>query len=506
MNSFNRLYFEQQKKLPNFFGYAKEVAWNEKLLEKLAQSYDFSIEELDEALKTYAEDTLQIDSYLQYKNCYKCFLYFLTRGKKTEEEKESAYIYYEKYAFAFEKIKFVNFVKEIFEKYKKKVVANENASDYLKEFSINLYDLYHLISIVPELSIYQNIIVSQAKLYYDLCSSVHFDDQEIERLALQYHLSSLQFLTLANLYSTKILHFDLFKQSYLFPKNHYSNKSYEVLDTLVNEEDSEKIQKAILDANIVQQNISVFCYCYHSEMELKDQQALEKKLLRHLRIVQQRKLDIAGQIHHLNATPYEPFSQEYIKSSLDLDEYLKQKGITRSTFLARLRKSSDSDLVLKVREKINQEKINSLDYVAEYCKEIVSYLIHGYPNKETVRKFTLFDYFTLYPDLRLQDININKLSLTSEEKKVLNKFLAPLRANVTMPKEKVLQLKLEFHSEKDKDGFPIKGTGIVVTEEELDLIVNYLTSHNIPLVNSIVNIAAREYVDGNLVIDTLQKR
>ena len=62
MNSFNRLYFEQQKKLPNFFGYAKEVAWNEKLLEKLAQSYDFSIEELDEALKTYAEDTLQIDS------------------------------------------------------------------------------------------------------------------------------------------------------------------------------------------------------------------------------------------------------------------------------------------------------------------------------------------------------------------------------------------------------------------------------------------------------------
>ena len=118
----------------------------------------------------------------------------------------------------------------------------------------------------------------------------------------------------------------------------------------------------------------------------------------------------------------------------------------------------------------------------------------------------MFDYFTLYPDLRLQDININKLSLTSEEKKVLNKFLAPLRANVTMPKEKVLQLKLEFHSEKDKDGFPIKGTGIVVTEEELDLIVNYLTSHNIPLVNSIVNIAAREYVDGNLVIDTLQKR
>ena len=45
-----------------------------------------------------------------------------------------------------------------------------------------------------------------------------------------------------------------------------------------------------------------------------------------------------------------------------------------------------------------------------------------------------------------------------------------------------------------------------MTEEELDLIVNYLTSHNIPLVNSIVNIAAREYVDGNLVIDTLQKR
>ena len=506
MNNFNRFYFDERKKLPYIFGYAKQIVWNKDQLEKLSQNYGSSFEEVDEALKIFAEEDLQIDSYLQYKTCYPCFLAFFTQEEKTEEEKENAYLYYKKYALSFEKKKFENFVKDILAKYKKKIITNENASGYLKEWSINLYDLYQLIHIMPELSLYQNFLIDQAKVYYELCASVHFDLEEIQKLALNEVLNSEQILTLANLYARNILHFDILNQTHLYKRNVYSSPVYKILDELIEEEDDSKIEQAFLEANISHLDVTIFCYGYHWEMEEEKRKTVEKKFLRHLKKLHQKKMDVIAKMHQLNLVPYEPYFQEYVNSSLSLEEFLKQKNLIKSTFLARLRKSSDMDLVLKVREKVNQEKIKSLDYIIETCKEIASYLIQGYPNGDTVKKFTLFDYFILYPELNLQDVNLNKLALTSEEKKVLNKFLNPLRANVTMPKEKVLQLKLEFHSKKDKDGFPIKGTGIIINEEELELIADYLTSHNIPLVNSIVNIAAREYVDGNLVIDTLQKR
>ena len=53
---------------------------------------------------------------------------------------------------------------------------------------------------------------------------------------------------------------------------------------------------------------------------------------------------------------------------------------------------------------------------------------------------------------------------------------------------------------------PIKGTGIILNEDEIALIIRFMETNNIPLYDMLFSIAVQRYINNTLDISLQEKR
>ena len=121
--------------------------------------------------------------------------------------------------------------------------------------------------------------------------------------------------------------------------------------------------------------------------------------------------------------------------------------------------------------------------------------------------FNSIDYYQLF-DIPLDELykKVDDISIKLDIKviKLIKYFAGPyyLKRNYPLNDRDVrLILKeiKETRCERDENGFPIRGTGIILTREEKIQILDYLRDNNIPGINkNVYKDACEKYMDGKL--------
>ena len=186
------------------------------------------------------------------------------------------------------------------------------------------------------------------------------------------------------------------------------------------------------------------------------------------------------------------FLNNYINSQKSYKyqiEYCRKLGVRHDMLkselyiLSKSGLASDKELYDLCIEKINNDnEIGSSD-VNAVAFVIADYIINGVNSDGRIRNFDLIDYYTL------TNVNYNEICKSLEKKlerkdyvKIKRFFAANDKlCKFLMNSKKAVDLDIEFNCKKDKDGFPIAGTGRKLTEEERIEILNLFDRYNIPL-------------------------
>ena len=170
-------------------------------------------------------------------------------------------------------------------------------------------------------------------------------------------------------------------------------------------------------------------------------------------------------------------------------EYCDDNDISYSYFINKLnileKSENEDDVVLYklCREKIEADRKKGSTYNYSLARIIADYIINGIPTDNGLREFDLIDYYSL------TDVNLRNVLTESKQflsKSEVRKFGAIVSNNERL-KKSILTSKngfnfdIEFDCQKDKDGFPIPGTGRRVTDEEKENIISLFEKYNIPV-------------------------
>ena len=127
--------------------------------------------------------------------------------------------------------------------------------------------------------------------------------------------------------------------------------------------------------------------------------------------------------------------------------------------------------------------------------KLIEYLKYGYQN----RPFDLLDYYLeiKIPQLKIRE-QLNKIP--EEAKLLIERFFVTNRIIQVNP-EVLLKNNLEFYCKLDKNRIPISNTGIELTEEEKERVLNFLIQNNVPLSLNLFNLAVQRYLNKDLYIE-----
>ena len=74
-------------------------------------------------------------------------------------------------------------------------------------------------------------------------------------------------------------------------------------------------------------------------------------------------------------------------------------------------------------------------------------------------------------------------------------------------KDNILNTSFEFFSLKDENGFPLQGTGKILSRAEKEKVIDYLDHYCIPFYDVVVDLAMRLYANHSLELNqALQQR
>ncbi len=90
------------------------------------------------------------------------------------------------------------------------------------------------------------------------------------------------------------------------------------------------------------------------------------------------------------------------------------------------------------------------------------------------------------------------------EKNYLYFYIMEIIKDQKITPESLLTLHIETDCQKDKDGKSIYGTGKILTNDEILLIVDYLNHLNIPLTTLTFSAGVNRYLNGKIIKDSLQ--
>lgn len=500
---FSMLNTEESKKI---FEEAKQSLWDNKKLNQIAKEHYLSLSELDQLIIDYATKHYNIsaDDFKKYKTYYRNFRRFLTLENINYFQRKYAYHYYQNYATPEEKEEFEYLVQNILVK----IIHNSNTSEALDAFletsNLSDYDLYFFTtvqSIVPSI---KEKFLARFKKYYDGCLKYNFAVVDIKKEAVKLKLKSEDYIFLARVYAKEVLHME--GELKRIEENHYTKPVYDVLQNIQFETDLAKIEETLEQENVKPNDISVFCYCVNSKLPKEDQKSLEKKLLECLRVVQAKRI-AKGQKKSSMVAPDYSLYYEYLNQDLDFIHFCNLKGINFKSFRYVYKTLKNPELAAKLSERIKKETIDSINAQVYWCKELIETIQNGITINGVQRKFNLFDYFYYFGEYQIHRIFLPKLPLPQPEKTILSKFFAPLKRANYMNKNIILRSVYEFHPQLDKKGAPIKGSGRILSREELQEIIDIFEARNIPFYDILINVATRCYANHSLIEEmSLQRK
>ena len=473
----------------------KKSSWN---IKGIAKNYFVSPKVIRKIMDDHFEYVLGIhDKDMEkYMYSFSCFQKFLDHQKLKVTERREVYYYYTHFASSSEKEQLESYASNLLHTIINMLKKHMPLSPYLDVLNMNDFDLYTLLSSLREFSNEEKLLFFQhLKPYYEYCQSVHFKRPMIREEALKSNILIEEYLSLSKAYQD---HFALDSQLEL----EKSVEQIPLLDQIKDEKNELKIQDFLLSNQICKADISYYCYQYRQDLSLKEQNTLEKQLLSVLKKTFEERKEIYPTLNGL----YDIIYKDYLANPLTLKEFCLTHDLPLEYVQLGLNKIGDRNLVLKVKERLDQEKENTKSNKMALCRQIIQHINEGVPFQHGVRPFNLLDYFLTYAYSSLHVMHsLAHLPLTGDERKTLNLFFGPLRHSKVLTRQTVLNTTFEFQTLKDEQGFPIQGTGILVSEEAILQILDLFEQHQIPLYDCLIYIAAKEYANGHFVsLNSLQ--
>lgn len=491
-----------EKRANRCFVEAKKVFWNSDIMKKMAKIEGVSFEELTEIIHDYARDVLglQEDDFRKYKETYKLFQRFIHQSIVFKNSNELATIYYLKYANAEEKKAFEDYVLKIMEQLRKA----QNEDDYrqiLLDLKWSDYNLYYFSQIIPMDQESKYMILKRLKPYYDYAVFVSFAAGAIRKQAFQLYLSKKEFDFLVVVYAREVLHIENIEEQMqdVRRKSQFARKIYFALDSVIDSFDKDKTKEILIQYQAGVGVIYDYCYAYHSFSRDKSKKKMEDFLITcYHELIQERK-----NMHLEQFVPvdYDSILKDFVLSDEDSSNFSINKGFSPSYVRHCLKYVKDKDLEAQVREKLHQEVEKRCQETSDLCREVLKCIANGCGNEEVWREFTLVDYFRMFPSANIHQSPLTSTNLSVKEKTTLKIFFKSLKNANRLGKDNILNTTFEFYSLKDENGFPIQGTGKILSVEEKEKVIAYLDMYRIPFYDVVVNLAMKLYVDHSLELD-----
>lgn len=185
-------------------------------------------------------------------------------------------------------------------------------------------------------------------------------------------------------------------------------------------------------------------------------------------------------------------------------EFCVENGIDIRTFESYIKilNKYDNELYDKYIEKIEIDKRKRYYVILNTIKNISKLIENGILNKNgEMRKFDLLDYYLITKLSFDELIDLSQEVLNKDELKKIRVFVNINRGfthtNAKYINE-LLNSNLEVGFQKDENGYPIDGTGRIITKDEKQLILDYLKKYKIPINSKTFNLTLKRYISGDL--------
>lgn len=484
-----------QENASHIFLEAKKGLWENHLMNKLARKYFLTFHELKVLLEVVAKEEYNLSSidFAKYKLSYKCLKKFLSQNRLKSWERKKAYSYIENYATKNEITYFKKYVNSLLKEIIPFLKEDEVFDEKLKEMNLNTYDLLVFITNTTlDVSIKKRIIAKFRK-YYEYALQENFMNKNMEEQAKIWDMSVLDILSLAKYYGTYVLKIENIEEAISSYKHlkFFSSPSYQLLESLKDKSIEEMIE-CFKTTKVTAEKISNFCYAIHLELSKEEQRKLEQTFLKALKSSCERKVAVKKEQD-------DSIYYEYLSSSYDFKEFCKLKNTTTNYFKNRIKQLKNKLLQERVISRVEKETAQMNENKALLCVDLLRCIKEGITIDGITREFTLFDYFYYFKDTNIHEFNFAKLSLPIPDQVILKKFFQPLKIINNINKNTILTTIYEIDAQKDEFGYPIRGTGRRLSQEELEEIIDIFTSNNIPFYDRLFNIALRYYSKGILI-------
>lgn len=347
----------------------------------------------------------------------------------------------------------------------------------------------------------ENVAVERLKYIYEFRQQYGYDEEKCKKFAKYMGIRLSEIMNLSREYAVKHLCLRLDEYDWLYYKNVAvrdgrikSELPYQILfDLLLMMDDNEDViflieySKQKLHSLFASVNKYIEVHC--SEEQNKEQ--IINKLISKLNLYKKYKENLYKQelmehsLEHLRQA--EAIVLDYIncdKNFTTITDYCRYKGILYNSFINNtvIVRKYNSELYELYREMVMLNRINgSAD--ANYVANLVCYYIeNGVATEQGIREFDLIDYYAM-TGLKIEEVlKISESMLSKTDMRKLSKMrgLNDKAKEFLSPSIRAIDIDIEFNCQKDKDGFPIPGTGRKITQEEVDTIIEIFELYNIP--------------------------
>lgn len=499
----NQYFNRQECRESIIFAAAKTVLWNRKDLAKIAKRYHISYDRLKQIITEYAQKEYHLtNNFKDYRTCYRAFRRFLDQHDHELNTKENAYTYYNVYALLPEKDEFQRVVQQYFNQIIHLIHDEAAINHFLEKHHLTDYDLYYFTMIIPNLDASVQLqIFTRFKKYYDLCLDGRFITKNLREKSNSLGMYPQHLIQLGTIYAKEVLkneHIEKEIAQYRI-RRVYTKKAYSILDRVAKETDPIKIYEELAATQIDLGDVYIYCYAIRQDLEKKEQQKLEQKLLKDLKNYHDRNC----QRNHSN--DYLLY-QKYLQGTDDFQTFCEKNGKNVIYFR---RKASDlnNPYAQEVQVRIKKEAQEKSELQILLCEELYQSIRDGIMVNGIHRDFTLVDYFYYFGNLQIHKMRYHIMNLADPIKTTLCKFFKPLRFVNNVHVEAIRKSIYEYDSLKDENGFPIKGTGKILTGEELNEVIQFFQENQIPLYDKLVAIALKCHANHSLYEkNTLQRK
>lgn len=187
---------------------------------------------------------------------------------------------------------------------------------------------------------------------------------------------------------------------------------------------------------------------------------------------------------------------EFISSNITINDFLNKKEITKKEFSDALASISeyDTELHKKYMDHINQKQSERYAVLVSKTDLILSLMKNGIVNEETnvKKEFDILDYYintNLTPE---QFLEISKKQYKRNDLVLIRTFFA--KNKIKNSEEKIIrEAKFIINS-------------VEITDEQKDIVINYLKQIKAPINTKIFRLALRRYLNNELILEEINRK